>query len=170
MLRLVRRIVLLTGTLGAGSACCLYNNNPEWRSYMKKQLLLLALLPVAFGSLAHAELTTAQLAERDVKFITMEQGHKAKWFDYKKAVKSAKFDLEKKHHKELFELHKRKIAELGKNQDVNAFLSSKLSDMIALHKKQLEESATFGKTWADKAHTLHEAEEAELAQFEESSK
>ena len=131
-----------------------------------KKLLVLALLPAAFASLATAvETEMAKKANRLAKFITMEENHKSKWFDYKKSVKAAKNDLAKKHHKELFELTAKKITELGKTGDVNTYLSSKLTDLIKLHEKHLQEEADFAKTWAAKAQIQRETEKAELAGF-----
>jgi hypothetical protein len=132
---------------------------------MKKQLLSIAILSTAFVTLAHAQ-TTQELAKRVTDFKTMELAHKGKWFDLETDMHKAKMDLVKKHMMEQIDLAKRKIMELAKTKDVDAYLQSKLADMIALHKQQMQEWKTFMQTWFDKKQAQGEKEAGELAKFE----
>ena len=153
-----------TKTKGQAPLQSLLSNSREGDLYMKK-LLLIALTTTSFVSLAQAA-TTEELAKRVTDFITMEQGHKSKWFDVENDMHKAKMDLVKKHMVEHTDLAKRKITELGKTKNVDAYLESKLAESIALHKKQMEEWKAFSNAWVEKKRAQGQKEMSELAEFE----
>ncbi len=132
---------------------------------MKKLLLVLA--PFAFGLNAGAATDTKSIADKVNKYITMEQGHHSKWYDYVKNFQSAKMDLKSKHENEKMNVVKSNIAKLGKGVPAEQYLQEQLQEMIALHKKQMGDWKTFHRTQDEKVRNLMEKEEAELAAYEQ---
>ena len=109
-----------------------------------KKLLIAALFAVPFirnGTLAVTDAAVSKgiTADTIVKYITMEQGHKSKWFDFEKGHTDAKMDLIKKQHSEKMDLAKTHITKLGKGAPTNQYFADKLPAMISLHKKQMDE-------------------------------
>ena len=133
---------------------------------MKKSLVLMALASGTLVSLTYGK-TTEELAKDVNELITFTENYGSKWSDLMGDMHKAKYDLEKKHKIERMNLAKNKITELGKTKDVDAYLSSKRADMLALHKKQLQEWQAFSKAWSDKKQAQGENESVELAAFEE---
>lgn len=137
---------------------------------MKK--ILVALLSVglvngAFGLHTVAKPASVKsAAEKVVNYIAMEQKHSSAWIDYASAYTSAKMELKKKHLNEKMDVVKANVSKLGKGIAAEQYLQEQLNEMIALHKKQMEEWKTFQKTQEAKARELGQKEQSELASFE----
>lgn len=134
-------------------------------------LLSMSLVSGAFGLLTtvrktETDKTDKALAERVVKYIGMEQKHASAWLDYAKNMQSAKMDLKKKHLNEKMDVVKANVAKLGKGVATQQYLQEQLNEMVALHKKQMEDWRAFRKTQNTKAQELGQKEESELAAFE----
>lgn len=130
-----------------------------------KKLLSIALLSASFVSLIPAK-TTQELAKMNNDFITMAEDFKSKLFDLEGDMHKTKYDLMKKHKLEHAELVKAKKTELAKTKDVDAYLETGLADMIALHKKQMQDWKNFSQAWFDKKRVLGEKAANALATFE----
>ncbi|CAN5155186.1 hypothetical protein BH09DEP1_BH09DEP1_8570 [soil metagenome] len=143
---------------------------------MKKNLLIAAsMIACTLGSISYAtsiavqaatakaeETSTSKLADRAIKHLTRASDYKSKWFDHKKDMHIAKYDLLKKQHIEKMDLKKQLIAQLGKNKDVNAYLSGSVDQMKALHKKHHAEWKALSEKWHEKAKAQAVAQDAEL--------
>lgn len=131
-------------------------------------LLSVGLVNGAFGLLTMAPKPTSDksIAEKVVKYIAMEQKHSSAWMDYAIGYDTAKKELKKKHLNQKMDVVKANVAKLGKGLAPEQYLQEQLNEMIALHKKQMEEWKTFQKTQEAKARELGQKEQSELASFE----
>ncbi len=133
-----------------------------------KKLIFAALIAVPLVSEINAEADLAVAAKNARNYISMEQKHKDKWFDFSKGYHDAKLDIMKKHKRQIMDVVKSNIATLGKTDDAAVYLSNQTDEMIALHEKHLEEWRNLSQAWEAKGRQYYEAEKAELAKFKAS--
>jgi leucyl aminopeptidase len=134
---------------------------------MKKFLFalpaLLTLSAIAQNTEAPVSQPTAQeLAQVAVKHLDQATDYKLEWFDYEKDLHADKYDILKKHFKEKMELKKKLITQLGKNEDVKAYLANSTEQMKELKKKQHLEWKTLEDKWHETAQDQAKAQATAL--------
>ena len=106
--------------------------------------------------------TTQELATIAVEHIDKGTDYKLEWYDYEKDRQADKYDILKKHLKEKMDLKKNLITQLGKDEDVKAYLTHSTEQMKELKKKQHLEWKELEDKWHETAEDQAKAQATEL--------
>lgn len=128
---------------------------------MKKLLLLFTLFS---SSLI---MSASDIYEVMDKFVEGEKKHKKECFDYEKDFMSAKFDLMKKQHEEMFNMKREALERLKREGFSESMLREKLAQKVAMCDRHLDEWKRLCDAYHDRGSEFYRRSKEMLKKFKD---